>query len=344
MALENQTAKKVVLCKYPEGKLRASDFAVEGCSIPEVVDGSFLVRNTFVSVDPMLRIFIDKKPLGSDSMPSLPLGTVIPGAAVGEIIESRHPDYKPGEVVEGRFGWQHYAVSNGQGVVRVPQSVGAIENALGIGGLPGFTAYIGLNVAGGVKPGQTILVSGAAGAVGSAVGALVKARGGRVVGIAGGESKRRYLLDTVGYDAVADRNSPDFHAQLAAALPDGVDVYFDNVGGPMMADIVPFMAYGSLILISGLMAQYQDASAGSHKDNLPPVLFAVMGKGVRIQGFSQYGQDSLRPGFEQEISELLASGAIKPEVHIVEGLENLPQAQVDLFESSTTGKVVVRVA
>ena len=344
MARDNKTAKKVVLRNCPEGALRASDFAVEDCPVPEVAEGSFLVRNSFVSVDPMLRIFIDKKPLGSASMPSLPLGSVIPGAAVGVIIESRHPDFKVGETVEGRFGWQHYAVSTGQGVVRVPASLGGIENALGIGGLPGFTAYIGINAAGGVKEGQTILVSGAAGAVGSAVGALVKARGGRVVGIAGGEDKKRYLLDVVGYDAVADRNAPDFQAQLAAALPDGVHVYFDNVGGPMMAEILPFMAYGGLILISGLMAQYQDASAGSQKDNLPAVLFAVMGKGVRIQGFSQYGQDALRPGFEAEISELLASGKVKPEIHIVEGLDNLPKAQVNLFENSTTGKVVVRVA
>jgi len=344
MTLNNKTAKKVVLRRHPDGALQASDFAVEDCPVPEVADGSFLVRNRFVSVDPMLRIFIDKKPLGSSSMPSLPLGSVVPGAAVGEIIESRHPDFKAGEIVEGRFGWQHHAVSTGQGVVRVPESLGNIENALGIGGLPGFTAFIGLNVAGGVKPGQTILVSGAAGAVGSAVGALVKARGGRVVGIAGGEEKKRYLLDVVGYDAVADRNAPDFQTQLAAALPDGVHVYFDNVGGPMMADIVPFMGYGGLILISGLMAQYQDATAGSQTDNLPAVLFAVMGKGVRIQGFSQYGQDALRPEFEKEIGKLMADGAIKPEVHIIDGLENLPQAQVNLFEHSTTGKVVVRVA
>jgi NADPH-dependent curcumin reductase len=180
MTLDNKTAKKVVLRRHPEGALQVSDFAVEDCPVPEVAEGSFLVRNRFVSVDPMLRIFIDKKPLGSSSMPSLPPGSVIPGAAVGEVIETRHPDFKVGEIVEGRFGWQHYAVSTGQGVVRVPQSLGNIENALGIGGLPGFTAFIGLNVAGGVKPGQTILVSGAAGAVGSAVGALVKARGGRV--------------------------------------------------------------------------------------------------------------------------------------------------------------------
>ena len=343
MSLDNKSAKKVVLGNRPSGSLKASDFSVEPIAVPEVTDGTFLVRNVFVSVDPMLRIFIDEKPLGSSAMPGLPLGTVIPGAAVGEIIESRHPDFKAGDIVEGRFGWQHFALSNGQGVVRVPASLGGLENALGIGGLPGFTAYIGLNVAS-VKPGQTVLVSGAAGAVGSAVGALVKARGGRVVGIAGGEDKRRYLIDKVGYDAVADRHAPDFHAQLAAALPDGAHVYFDNVGGPMLAEMMPYMAYGSLVLISGLMAQYQGGTGASQTANLPAVLFAVMGKGVRIQGFSQYGQDALRPGFEKEISELLASGAINPEVHIVDGLENLPQAQVDLFERSTTGKVVVRVA
>ena len=344
MSLENTTAKKIVLHSYPEGNLKARDFAVEDCPVPELAEGTFLVRNIFVSVDPMLRIFIDKMPLGSKSMPSLPIGTTIPGAAVGEVVESRHPDFKAGGIVEGRFGWQHIALSNGQGVNRVPAGYGNIENALGIGGLPGFTAFIGLNTAGGVKPGQTILVSGAAGAVGSAVGALVKARGGRVVGIAGGEDKRRYLIDKVGYDAVADRHSPDFHAQLAAALPDGVNVYFDNVGGPMLAEMMPYMAFGGLVLISGLMAQYQGNKGAGPTDNLPAVLHAVMGKGVRIQGFSQFGQDALRPGFEEEVCNLIASGALKPEVHVVEGLENLPQAQVNLFENSTTGKVVVRVA
>ena len=344
MSLVNTTAQKIVLRCYPEGNLQASDFAVEACPVPPVGEGTFLVRNVFVSVDPMLRIFIDKLPLGSKSMPSLPLGATIPGAAVGEIVKSRHPDFKVGEIVEGRFGWQHFAVSNGQGANRVPNGYGKIENALGIGGLPGFTAYIGLNVAGGVKAGQTILVSGAAGAVGSAVGALVKARGGRVVGIAGGGDKCRYLLDHVGYDAVADRHSPDFHAQLAAALPDGAQVYFDNVGGPMLAEMMPYMAYGGLVLICGLMAQYQGDKGAALTDNLPAVLYAVMGKGIRIQGFSQHGQDALRPGFEEEICSLIGSGALNPEIHVVDGLENLPQAQVNLFESSTTGKVVVRVA
>lgn len=344
MALDNKSGRRVALREYPEGRLRAGDFAIKDCDVPELADATFLVRNLFVSVDPMLRIFVDRKPLGSSSIPVMPLGTTIPGAAVGEVIESRHGDFRVGDVVEGRFGWQDYAVSNGQGVNRVPEGFGAIENALGIGGLPGFTAYIGLETAGGVKTGQTILVSGAAGAVGSAVGALVRARGGRVVGIAAGEGKRRYLLDHIGYDAVADRLSPDFHAQLAAALPGGANVYFDNVGGPMLAEMMPYMAFGSLVLICGLMSQYQGGGRAENRDNLPDVLHAVMGKGMRIQSFSQFGQDALRPAFEKEVATLLASGALKPEVHVIEGLENLPQAQVDLFDNSTTGKVVVRIA
>ncbi|WP_082699921.1 MDR family NADP-dependent oxidoreductase [Novosphingobium barchaimii] len=344
MSLENEASRRVTLSRYPEGRLRADDFKIETGAIPEVAEGSFLVRNLVVSVDPMLRIFIDRKPLGISSMPSLPLGATIPGAAVGEVVESRHPDYQPGDIVEGRFGWQDHAVSNGQGVNRVPRGLGGVENALGIGGLPGFTAYIGLETAGGVKPGHTFLVSGAAGAVGSAVGSLIRARGGRAVGIVGGEDKRRYLLDEVGYDAVADRLSPDFHAQLAQALPNGANVYFDNVGGPLLAEMMPYVAFGGLVLICGLMSQYQDGGAGGDRDNLPSVLHAVMGKGIRIESFSQYGRDALRPAFEAEITDLLAKRSIKPLVHIVDGLERLPQAQIDLFENSTTGKVVVRVA
>ena len=348
MSIENGTCHRIVLAAYPDGPLRVTDFATEHGPIPAVPEGSFLVRNIVVSVDPMLRIFIDRMPLGSATMPPLPLGSTIPGAAVGEVIASRHKDYKLGDIVEGRFGWQDYALSNGQGVNRVAAGYGRLENALGIGGLPGFTAYIGLHVAGGVQPGQTILVSGAAGAVGSAVGALVKARGGRAVGIAGGADKCRYLLEEVGYDAVADRLSPDFAAQLAAALPTGAQIYFDNVGGPLLAQMMPYMAYGGLVLTSGLMAQYQTNTASGTRageaDNLPAVLYAVMGKGVRIQGFSQYGQDGLRPGFEQEIAALLASGAFKPKIHVEQGLASLPQAQVNLFEHSTTGKVVVRIA
>ncbi|MFC4595831.1 zinc-binding dehydrogenase [Sphingobium tyrosinilyticum] len=340
MGRESWTSQRIALRRHPDGRVSPTDFAVEDQPIPQPGDGEFLVRILAVSVDPMLRIFIDPAPMAG-AMPPMPVGSTVPGAAVGEIVETRHSDFAIGDIVEGRFGWQHFALSNGAGVNRVDARLGAPENALAIGGLPGFTAYAGLEVAD-LKPGQTILVSGAAGAVGSAVGALVKARGIRAVGIAGGEEKRRYLLDN-GYDAVADRLAPDFKEQLAQALPQGANVYFDNVGGPMLADILPVMAPGGLILVCGLMAGYQgDEQTG--RDNLPALLRAIMFKGLRIQAFSQYGKDALRPAFDDEVAELVGSGKVKPQLHIEQGLERLPHALAGLFERSVPGKVVVRVA
>lgn len=333
--------QQVTLRHYPDGAMRPSDFAVEDAERPVPADGQFLIRTRFVSVDPMLRLFIDRTPFGG-GMPAMPLGTTIPGAAVGEVIESRHPDYAAGDLVEGRFGWQTFAVSNGAGVVRVNPKLGPPENALGIAGLPGFTAYVGLEAAGGVKEGQTFLVSGAAGAVGSAAGALIRARGGRAVGIAGGADKCRYLVERIGYAAAIDRHAPDFLEQLKIAVPQGISVYFDNVGGPLLAQVMPLMARGGLVLISGLMAQYQgDPTTGV--DNLPAVLRGVMMNGVRIQGFTQAGRADLRPAFEAELAELIANGGIDTDLHIEDGIERLPEAMCGLFERSTTGKVLVRV-
>ena len=336
----SQTQRRVVLAQYARGPLKPSNFAIETCPVPPLEEGQFRVRNHFVSVDPMLRIWVDAKPLGGSFSPP-PLGTVIAGPAVGEIVESRHPDFAVGERVEGRFGWQETAVSNGGGVQRVPASVDREELALGIYGLPGFTAYVGLHHLGDIK-GKTILVSGAAGAVGSVVGPLVAARGGQAVGIASGKAKQDYLVREAGYAAVADRSAPDFDDQLKQALPEGANVYFDNVGGPMLVRILPHLARGARVLICGLMSQYQDEGA-SGVDNLPPVLHAVMGNGVTIGNFTQVGFDALRPEFEREIGELVATGKLNPQMHIEEGLERVPEAMCGLFDNSRTGKVVVHI-
>lgn len=333
--------QRVVLRNYPQGAVRPSDFAIEDQTVPAIGEGEFLVRTIFISVDPMLRLFIDSKPF-IEGIPPMPLGTTIPGPAVGKIIDSKHPDYAVGDLVEGRFGWQHFAVSNGTGVHRANPRLGGLENALGIAGLPGFTAYCGLHAAGGVEPGQTFLVSGAAGAVGSAAGALIHARGGRAVGIAGGADKCRYLTEQIGYAAAVNRHAPDFLEQLAKALPGGANVYFDNVGGPMLALLMPFMARGALVLICGLMSHYQ-GDAPTSVDNLPAVLRGVMFNGLRIHGFTQLGKDALRPAFEEELAALVASGRMKVDVHVEHGIERLPHVMAGLFEKSVTGKVVVRV-
>ncbi len=333
---------RVVLARHPQGAMQLSDFRVEAYDIPAPSQGEFLVRTHYISVDPMLRLFIDSAPLGG-MVPPMPEGTTIPGAAVGEVLVSHHPDYVVGTLVEGRFGWQSHAISTGEGVNRVSPSLGDPVNALGVAGLPGFTAYCGLVTAGGVQPDQVWLVSGAAGAVGSVVGPLVSARGGRAVGIAGGPEKCRYLVEQCSYAAAVDRHSPDFHQQLADALPRGADVYFDNVGGPMLADMTRYLARGALVLICGLMASYQSDGVPQGSDRLTDVLKAVMFKGMRIQGFSQAGQDALRPAFEEEICGLIASGQLQPDIHIRDGIDHLPAAMVGLFGHSTTGKVVVKV-
>ncbi len=337
-----QEGQRVVLRRHPIGALRPEDFSIEAQSALAPGEGEFLVRTLFVSVDPMLRIFIDSAPLGG-TFPAMPPGTTIPGPAVGEIIESRHPNFHSGEFVEGRFGWQNFAVSNGAGVNKVNRALGGPANALSIGGLPGFTAYVGLRSAGGVKPGQTVLVSGAAGAVGSVVGPLVQAAGGRAVGIAAGAAKCAYLVEKAGYAAAADRTAEDFTAQLARALPNGADLYFDNVGGPMLPRVLPFLARGALILICGLMDQYQGEDR-SGPDHLPALLRAVMGKGVRLQSFTQAGQQALRPAFEAEMAALVAAGKIDVPLHVEEGIERLPYALCGLFDKAVAGKVLVRVA
>jgi len=339
---ERPMGQRVVLRRVPQGALDPSDFAIEDYVAPEIADGEFLVRNLFLSVDPMNRLHVDAGVLGG-ALPSLPVGATIPGAAVGEVCASRHPDFAIGELVEGRFGWQHFGVSRGDGVRRVNPALGGPENALGVGGLPGFTAYVGLFAAGGVKPGQTVLVSGAAGAVGSVVGALVKARGGRAVGIASGE-KRAYLIDRIGYDEVVDRKAPHFREQLRKALPAGADLYFDNVGGPMLATVAPAMARGGTILICGLMAQYETIADSAPVDHLPSLLWAVMGNSLRIQGFGHVGNEHLRPAFEAEIADLLSRGALNAALHVREGIEQVPQAMWALFNRSVPGKTVIRVA
>lgn len=333
---------RVVLRAYADGPLSADNFEVDQAAVPAPGEGEFLVRIAYASVEPMLRITVDAKPLGM-AAPWLPLGSVIPGPAVGEIVVSNHPDFAVGERVEGRFGWQEYAVSNGQSVQRVGPAVQPLHNALGVYGLPGFTAWIGIRKMGGVQPGQTVLVSGAGGAVGSVVGPLIAAQGGRVIGIASGSEKQAELVRDYGYAAVADRTAPDFLDQLKQAAPEGVDIYFDNVGGPLMATIAPMLKSRGKIMICGLMSQYQRDEA-ANADHLPIVLEALMARSGSIQAFSQVGEDALRPQFEAEIGALVAAGKLKPQVHVEEGITALPGALCGLFDHSRTGKVVVRVA
>ncbi|MDB5444864.1 MAG: NADP-dependent oxidoreductase [Phenylobacterium sp.] len=338
-----ESNRRIVLSAYPQGRPTEHTFRLETTAALSPSEGEFLVRNRWLSVDPMIRIFIDERPLGGAS-PALPIGTVIPGPAVAEVVESRHPDFAPGDLLEGRFGWQDYAVSKGQGVRRVDASVASAETALGVLGLPGFSAYVGLHLAGEIQPGQTVLVSGAAGAVGSVVGPLARARGARTVAIARGKAKQRYLIDELGYDAVIDWSAPDRATQFATALPGGADVYFDNVGGGLFPAVLPKMNRLGRVIICGLMAQYDDATAeAAPRDQLPEVLLAIMRLGLTIRAFSNTEHEALRAPFLEEVGAMVRAGAMPTLTHVETGLERTPAAFARLFEGGVTGKLVVKV-
>ncbi|MDO7842134.1 MDR family NADP-dependent oxidoreductase [Sphingomonas immobilis] len=332
--------RRVVLARHPRGAVVAADLAVAAGAVPAIGDGEMLIRNLWLSLDPMIRLFIAAEPMGA--IPVMAPGTTIPGAAVGEVIESRNADFAAGDIVEGRLGWQEYAVSAGAGLSRIDPADGPVERALGVFGLPGFSAYVGLDVAGSVRAGQTMLVSGAAGAVGSAAGALAAARGARVVGIASGAAKRAWLIDEIGYHAVVDRSAAGFEAALAAALPGGADVYFDNVGGPMMMQAVPHLNRNGIVVICGLMAQYGGEGAASD-DQLPGFLELIMGKSLSVRAFVNLAHQHLRPAFLAEMKALVAARPALATIHVTEGIEQTPAAFEQLFAHGVTGKRLVRV-
>lgn len=335
------TNRRIVLAAYPEGNAKAQDFRMHSDAAPTPADGEFLVGMRWISVDPMLRIRIDAAPMGGTLAP-LPLGTTIPGAAVGEVVVSHHPDFTVGSLVEGRFGWQDYAVSDGAGVHHVDPSLGSPEVALGPLGLPGFSAYVGLHAAGGVRPGQTVLVSGAAGAVGSMVGPLARAAGARVIGVANGEVKCRYLIDELGYHAAIDRSRGKLAADLAVAAPDGVDLYFDNVGGDMLIEVMRQLKRGGQVLICGLMAQYNGVDT-TGPDRYPALLELIMNRTATVRAFANVHYEHLRPDFIRDVAPLVATGALPHRMHVRDGLEAAPDALASLFGDGVTGKLVVRV-
>lgn len=341
MADMQQQNRRIVLAAYPQGMATERDFRLVTEPVPVAGPGEFLVKNRWISVDPMLRIRIDARPLGGTLAP-LPLGSVIPGAAVGEIVASSHADFAPGALVEGRFGWQDLAISNGVGVHRVDSSLASPDVALGPLGLPGFSAYVGLHVAGGVTPGQTVLVSGAAGAVGSIVGPLARTAGARVIGIASGADKCAYLTDVLHYDGAIDRSVGSVGAQLGKLGPEGIDLYFDNVGGDMLLDVMPHLKRRGQVILCGLMAHYNGLKTDG-PDRFAGFLEAIMNSTATIRAFANVDYEHLRPDFMRDVAPLIASGALPYRVHARDGLEAAPQALAGLFAEGVTGKLVVRV-
>ncbi|SCM75246.1 putative conserved oxidoreductase, Zn-dependent and NAD(P)-binding [uncultured Pleomorphomonas sp.] len=337
--LEN---RRIVLAARPKGEPRISDFRLETVAVAEPADGHILLEILYLSLDPYMR---GRMSAAKSYARPVEIGEVMEGGTVSRVIASRHPDFGEGDIVCSYSGWQSLAISDGSDLRKLDPSLAPPSIALGVLGMPGFTAYSGLLTIGKPAAGETVVVAAASGAVGSAVGQIARIKGARAVGIAGGPEKCAFARDELGFDAVVDHRAGNLAEQLADACPDGIDVYFENVGGAVWDAVFPLLNEFARIPVCGLIAHYNDeGTALSGPDRLPGLMRAILTKSLTIRGFIQREFADQRPAFYREAAEWLALGKLRYKEDIVDGLENAPDAFIGLLKGRNFGKLVVRVA
>jgi NADPH-dependent curcumin reductase CurA len=333
---------QIRLARRPEGEPGDDAFDFVEQELPELSEGVVLLRVVYLSLDPYMRGRMSSAPSYAEPVE---VGEVMVGGTVCVVEESRNPEFEVGDVVLSYSGWQTRAISDGQGLRKLDPSVVPVSTALGVLGMPGFTAYAGLLEIGRPQPGETVVVAAATGPVGSAVGQIAKVKGARAVGIAGGAKKRQALLDEFGFDVALDHRSPTFAEDLRTAVPDGIDVYFENVGGPVAREVFKRMNLYGRVPICGLVADYNAASAPEGRDRLPAFMRLVLTKSLTIRGFIQgefvksHGRD-----FVRDMSAWVADGSVRYREDVVEGLEAAPEAFRGLLTGRNFGKLLVRVS
>ena len=334
---EQNVNQRVALAARPVGYPKESDFSIVEEPIPEIRDGQVLVRILWLSLDPYERGRMNEAQTYASSVP---IGGTMVGGTVGRVVSSRRDDLPVGEYVEGSLGWQAYAVSEGHNLRRVDHGVAPISTALGVLGMPGLTAYFGLFEVGRPEPGDTVVVSAASGAVGAVAGQLAKIAGCRVVGIAGTQQKIDYIVDELGFDSGVSYKGPGFRGDLAAACPEGVDVYFDNVGGDVTDAVIDLMADRGRVALCGQISQYNLAEPEMGPRNLR----SLVGKQVRIEGFlvSRFagGAEVAR----RRLTQWVLDGKLKYREDVVEGLTNAPRALIGMMHGGNFGKLLVKVS
>jgi hypothetical protein len=338
----NETkARQIILAARPQGRPKLSDFRLEETPIPTPSEGQILLKVQYLSLDPYMRGRMDARK--SYAQP-VPVGGVMEGESVALVIASKHPAYSEGDIVLARTGWRTHALSDRADLRRLDPAVAPVTTGLGVLGMPGFTAYGGLRVIGKPKPGETVVVAAASGPVGSLVGQLAKIAGARAVGIAGGPEKCAYIKDELGFDAAIDHRDADFAAKLAAACPDGIDVYFENVGGAIWQAVLPLLNKFARVPVCGLIAQYNGPGKGDGTDRLPATMREVLSKSLTVRGFINYEFAAEHYAeFLREVGAGVADGRIRYREDFVNGLENAPEAFIDMLEGRNFGKLIVRV-
>ena len=332
---------QIRLASRPIGRPTAANFEITAAPVPSPGEGQVLIRTQYLSLDPYMRGRMSDAP---SYAPPTAVGAVMVGGTVGEVVESRAPGLASGDVVLAYTGWQRYGVQRATVVRKLDPAVAPVTTALGVLGMPGFTAYAGLTKIGRPQPGETVVVAAASGPVGATVGQLAKIFGARAVGIAGGPAKVDYLR-SIGFDAALDHRSPGFAAQLAAAVPDGIDVYFENVGGHVWDAVFPLLNDFARVPVCGLIAHYSDTALPAGPDRTPALLSAILRKRLTLRGFIQTEfVAELMDEFLELASGWVRDGSLRYKEHIVDGLENAPKAFMGMLDGANFGKLLIRVS
>jgi NADPH-dependent curcumin reductase len=333
--------RRIVLAARPEGEPGDEHFRLEKAPLPAAEEGQVLLRTIYLSLDPYMR---GRMNAGPSYAPPVEVGNVMEGGTVSQVVDSKASGFKPGDYVLAYGGWQEYSIAKPGSLQMLDPKLAPLSTALGVLGMPGMTAYTGLLNIGQPKAGETVVVAAASGAVGSVVGQIAKLKGCRAVGIAGGQRKCEFVTRELGFDACVDHRSPSFSQELSDECPQGIDVYFENVGGKVFETVLPILNLFGRVPVCGLIAHYNAAELPPGPNQVPLLMGAILRKRLTLRGFLVFDFASQQPEFLRDMGSWFREGKVKYHEDIVDGLENAPRALRGLLRGENFGKLVVRVA
>nr|WP_174505347.1 NADP-dependent oxidoreductase [Acinetobacter sp. Marseille-Q1620] len=344
---QNIINRQVILKSRPDGIPQLDNFQLVQQQIDPLNDGEVLLKTIYLSLDPYMRGLMSQAMAETETWYTdrLELGDTIVGGTISRIVDSRHPDFQIGDLVSSFSGWQEYQVSDGTGLIKLDKNTEHLSHALSLIGMTGFTAYHGLLNIGQPKVNETVVVASATGAVGSVVGQIAKIKQAYTVGIAGGEEKCRYAVEVLGFDQCIDHKSPDFKQRLTEVLPNGIDVYFENVGGAVFEAVQPLLNNYARIPVCGVVAHYNANKLPEGPNRIPQLMIEIISKRLHIQGFlindhyEQYYEQ-----FKKDVNQWIAEGKLSIKEEIVDGIENAPQTFIHLLSGQNFGKVLIKVS
>lgn len=333
--------KQFILKSRPHGAPTEDNLSINTTQLPDLKQGEVLLRTIYLSLDPYMRGRMSDAKSYADPVE---VGDVMVGATVCQVEQSKNGEFSEGEWVLAYTGWQQFAITNGEGLMKLGESPSNPSYALGIMGMPGFTAYMGLLDIGAPKEGETVVVAAATGPVGATVGQIAKLKGCKVVGIAGGADKCQYAVEKLGFDACIDHKADDFSEQLTNACTDGIDVYYENVGGKVFDAVLPLLNTAARVPVCGLVSQYNATELPQGPDRMGALVGQILTKRIKMQGFIIFDDYGHRyDEFAADMQKWLSEGKIQYREHLIEGFENTLTAFNDMIAGNNFGKTVVQV-